>query len=41
MQNPNGGYGTWELARTYPWMEVSFQFLFDYLAKSMDYTIAL
>ncbi|TVU43315.1 hypothetical protein EJB05_09774 [Eragrostis curvula] len=21
MQNPNGGYGTWELARTNPWME--------------------
>lgn len=21
LQNPNGGYGTWELARTYPWME--------------------
>ncbi|KAK8450401.1 hypothetical protein SEVIR_6G021300v4 [Setaria viridis] len=22
LQNPNGGYGTWELARTYPWMEI-------------------
>uniref|UniRef100_A0A8R7QX31 Terpene cyclase/mutase family member n=2 Tax=Triticum urartu TaxID=4572 RepID=A0A8R7QX31_TRIUA len=21
LQNPNGGYGTWELARTHPWME--------------------
>ncbi|AQK41043.1 Camelliol C synthase [Zea mays] len=20
--NPNGGYGTWELARTYPWIEI-------------------
>uniref|UniRef100_A0A0A9EZS3 Uncharacterized protein n=1 Tax=Arundo donax TaxID=35708 RepID=A0A0A9EZS3_ARUDO len=29
MQNPNGGYGTWELARTYPWMEVCSQFLLD------------
>jgi len=37
MQNPNGGYGTWELARTYPWMEVCFQFLFYYLVKSMHY----
>ncbi|CAM0910966.1 unnamed protein product [Alopecurus aequalis] len=22
LQNPNGGYGTWELARTYPWIEI-------------------
>jgi len=22
LQNPNGGYRTWELARTYPWMEI-------------------
>ncbi|RLN03681.1 hypothetical protein C2845_PM13G05590 [Panicum miliaceum] len=22
VNNPNGGYGTWELARTYPWMEI-------------------
>uniref|UniRef100_A0A0E0LSF4 Terpene cyclase/mutase family member n=1 Tax=Oryza punctata TaxID=4537 RepID=A0A0E0LSF4_ORYPU len=22
LQNPNGGYGTWELARTNPWMEI-------------------
>jgi hypothetical protein len=24
MQNPNGGFGTWELQRTYPWVEVIF-----------------
>uniref|UniRef100_A0A0D3GXJ9 Terpene cyclase/mutase family member n=2 Tax=Oryza TaxID=4527 RepID=A0A0D3GXJ9_9ORYZ len=22
LKNPNGGYGAWELARTYPWMEI-------------------
>lgn len=33
MQNPNGGYGTWELARTYPWMEASFQLTHALLTK--------
>jgi len=35
LQNPNGGYGTWELARTYPWMEVCSWFLLDLLISTI------